>query len=177
MLQNSTQIELNLLMVEVERMDMDVTEQAIGMPLSIDRLYNLIVCNDCGIGLPSEWVRSHLKEQHGIVATDEQVSGFLALEDEAMTLTEVDDWREDVWVGKAVQNIPVVKGVRCNICQHSVSGKNVMKNHFTDNHKNVVRLKHSEDCKVQLVFNGRLHKYIQVEEDEDTEVDGGEATD
>src|SRR5277367_6237586 len=127
-------------------MDVDALKRVIDMPLSIDRRYNLIVCNDCGIGLPSEWVISHLHEQHGIVVTDIQVASFLGLDVEPVTLAEVEDWKTNAWVGKAVQNIPVVKGIRCTICQHSVGGKNVMKNHFTEKHKNISRTKHNEEC-------------------------------
>jgi len=102
-------------MVELldEMMDVELTERSIELPLSLDRLYNLIVCKHCGIALPSEWVRSHLKEQHVIETTDEQVSEFLALEEDALTVRQVGDWRERVLVGKAVQDIPIIKGYRC----------------------------------------------------------------
>jgi len=160
-----------------ERMDIEVTERSIGLPLSLDRLYNLIICDHCGIALPSEWVRSHLKEQHGIETMDEQVSEFLGLEEDALTVQQVKDWRESVWVGKAVQNIPVVKGHRCNLCDYSVAAKKGMKNHFMEIHKRFKRARYSEECKVQLVFNGRLRKYIQVEEDEDMDVDVDEGDD
>jgi hypothetical protein len=158
-------------------MDVDITERPTDLHLSLDRLYNMIVCNDCCVGLPSEWVPAHLREKHGIIVTDEQVRRFLALEDEAMTVGQVEEWRKSVWVGRAVENIPVVKGIRCNLCQHSVGGKNVMKNHFSSQHKGFKRNKYSEDCKVQLVFHGRLHKYIQVEEAEDMDVDVDEGDD
>jgi len=75
--------------------------------------------------------------------------------------------------GKAIQNIPIVIGIKCNICHYVVIGKNVIKNHFTENHKNISQVKNTEQCKVQLVFNGRLHKYIQIEEDENMGVDMG----
>jgi hypothetical protein len=171
----------DLMMVDSpdEMMDVQTTEQSNELPLSLDRLYNLIVCNHCGIALPSEWVHSHLKEQHSIHAKDKQVSEFLGLEDNALTVQQVKDWRESVWVGKAVQKIPVVKGHRCNLCDYSVAAKKGMKNHFTEIHKKFKRARYSEECKVQLVFNGRLRKYIQVEEDEDMDVDvdeGGDQT-
>src|SRR5271154_3612701 len=171
----------DLMMVDSpdEMMDVQTTEQSNELPLSLDRLYNLIVCNHCGMALPSEWVHSHLKEQHGIETTDEQVSQVLGLEDNALTVQQVKDWRESVWVGKAVQKIPVVKGHRCNLCDYSDAAKKGMKNHFTEIHKKFKRARYSEECKVQLVFNGRLRKYIQVEEDEDMDVDvdeGGDQT-
>jgi hypothetical protein len=164
--------------VEVTGLPEEVTERFIELPLSIDRLYNLIVCQHCCTALPSEWFRSHLKEQHGINTTDGQVSEFLGLEENARTVEQVEDWRESVWVGKAVQDIPVVKGYRCNLCDYSLAAKKGMKNHFSETHKKFKRAKYSEECKVQLVFHGRLRKYIQVEEaegmDMDMDVDEGD---
>jgi len=45
--------------------------------------------------------------------TSEQVLAFLGLEEDAMTVMEVKDWISSVWVGRAVQSIPVVKGYHC----------------------------------------------------------------
>ena len=160
-----------------ELMDVDEPERLIDLRLSLDGLYNMIVCNDCCVGLPSEWVPAHLREKHGIVVTDEQVRRYLAMENDAMMVEQVEEWRKSIWVGRAVENIPVVKGIRCNLCQHSVGGRNVMKNHFTSKHRGFKRNKYSEDCKVQLVFGGRLHKYIQVEEDVIMDLDMDEAED
>ena len=101
--------------VEVTGQAGEVTERSVELPLSHDPLYNLIVCNHCCVALPSEWVRSHIKEQHAIETTDEQVSDFLGLQDSALTVQQVKDWRESVVVGKAVQDIPVIKGYRCNL--------------------------------------------------------------
>src|SRR5277367_6930975 len=89
-----------------------------------------------------------------------------------MTVAEVEEWRNTVWVGKAVKNVPVVKGYRCNLCQYSVAQKQGMKNHLVEEHKRFKRGKHSEECKVQLVFHGSLRKYIHVEQDdEDMDMD------
>ena len=99
------------------------------------------------------------------------MSEFLGLEGDAMTVGQVDDWRESVVVGKAVQDIPVVKGYRCNLCDYSVAAKKGMKNHFSETHKKFKRAKYSEECKVQLVFHGRLRKYIQVEEADGMDMD------
>jgi Orsellinic acid/F9775 biosynthesis cluster protein D len=154
-------------------MDVDSREQ-LEMPLSIDTGYNLITCTCCGIGLPAEWVASHLHEQHGITATDTQVADFLSLDNEPMTVAEAEVWKDNIWVGKAVQNIAVIDGYTCNVCQYCVRTKAAMKVHFSTSHKNMKRIQHSEECKVQLVFNGRLRKYIQVEEDENMDVYGSE---
>jgi Orsellinic acid/F9775 biosynthesis cluster protein D len=155
--------------MDVERMTLDED-----LPVSIDRRYNLIVCKSCGIGLPSEWVASHLRDQHGVTTTDEHIHEVLTLENEAMTLSEVQHWRESIWVAKAVADIPVIPGVRCDICHYSTGKKKVMKNHFSSAHKNSNRGNYTIDCNVQLVFGGRLRKYIQVEEDENMDVYGSE---
>src|SRR5579859_495705 len=94
-------------------------------------MYNVIVCKDCGIGVPFEWVPAHLKAHHGIRATGEQVSTFLRLEGDSMTIAQAEDWIQSMWAGRAVQNIPVVKGHRCNECQYSAVTMRVMRNHFS----------------------------------------------
>ena len=56
-----------------EEMDEMSTER---LPLKLDERYNMIVCTGCCIGLPVEWVCSHLKEQHGVIAKMEEVLGL-----------------------------------------------------------------------------------------------------
>lgn len=152
-------------------MDLEMREHAIDMPICIDEIYDLIVCKDCGIGVPFERVPSHLWGNHGIKVTSKQVMTYLNLESETMTVAQAEDWIKSMWVGRAVQNIPIIKGRRCNECQYSVRGRKVMKNHFSQKHRGMKMLKHSEECKIQLVFKGGLQKYIQIEEvDEEMEV-------
>ena len=170
---------MNLLTVELngegmdldtDTMDLEVIGRSINMSISIDEVYNLIVCKDCGVGLPFEWVPSYLKDHHGIGVTGAQVLGFLGLEDNAPTIVQAEDWIQSVWVGRAVQSIPVIKGFECNECQYSTATMKVMKNHFSKKHKGLKTAEHIDECKVQLVFKGRLQKYIQVEEYDEMEV-------
>jgi Orsellinic acid/F9775 biosynthesis cluster protein D len=178
----STQIEMNLLIVESndERMDIDgididleARERSMNMPICIDAVYNLIVCKDCSIGLPFEWVLSHLNDHHGIRATEDQVLDSLNIDGDAMTVAEAKDWIQSTWIGRAVQNIPVIIGLRCNECQYSAATKKAIKNHFSAEHKELKREEHIEECKVQLVFKGRFHKYIQVREYDEMDIDFG----
>ena len=168
--------EDQLLMVEQvdEAMDVDSHQQPMELPISIDTLYNLIICTHCNVGLLLEWVPSHLQEQHGIHTISSYVSQYLS--DRGMTVTEVNDWRDTVWVDKAVQNIPIIQGYRCNLCEYSVAKKKGMKNHFAEQHKWFKRRQHSEKCKVQLVFHRSIRKYIQVKED-DEDIDVNERED
>jgi hypothetical protein len=162
-----------IVVLEDQRMDLEVTETSITMPIIVDNIYNLITCKDCCIGLPFEWVPSHLQEHHGIRVTSEWVMAFLDLEEDAMTVTGAKDWISSVWVGRAVQSIPVIKGYGCHKCQYSAATVRVMENHFSEEHKGLKSADHSTECKVQLVFKSGLRKYIQIEEEEESDVDSG----
>ena len=171
---------MNLLIVEFtgEEMNLDedsvelgTRERSTAMPIVVDERYNLIVCKECGIGLPSDWVVAHLKEHHGVRTTMEEALALLGVGDYAMTLAEAENWIQGMWVGTAVQNIPVVKGFRCNECQYSAATMKVMTNHFGRQHKGLKASGHTARCKVQLVFKGGLQKYIQVEEHNEMEVE------
>ena len=71
--------------------NLEVRGHSIDIPMSVDEMYNLIVCKDCGIGVPFEWVPSHLNDYHGIKVTREQVLAFLGLEDDGMTVAQAED--------------------------------------------------------------------------------------
>src|SRR5579859_5464318 len=139
--------------------------------IAVDERYKLVVCKECGIELSSDWVVTHFKEHHGVRTTMEETLALLGVEDYVMTLGEAENWIQNIWIGTAVQNIPVVKGVGCNECQYSAATMKVMMNHFGRQHKGLKASEHSKRCKVQLVFKSSLHKYIQVEEHGEMEVE------
>src|SRR5271170_6621922 len=100
------------LIVENEEMAVDAAEvreaeYSGDMSLMIDQLYNLIVCDDCGIGLPFEWTVNHLKENHGIKVQIGEVMKFLNITKPSMTLAEATEWIKSIWVATAVKNVPV----------------------------------------------------------------------
>ena len=135
---------MNLLILEPNGTEMDLDEESTNLAtrerstallIAVDERYNLIVCKECGIGLPFDWVIMHLKEHHRAKTTIEEVMVLLNAENDAMTLAEAENWIQNMWVGTAVQNIPVVKGFRYKECHYSGTGKQVMKNHFFKEHK------------------------------------------
>lgn len=160
--------------LDEESGDLGTREHSSSLPIAVDERYNLVVCKECGIGLPSDWVVAHLKEHHGVKTTMEEALALLGVGDYVMTLGEAENWIQNMWVGTAVQNIPVVKGVWCNECQYSAATMKVMTNHFGRQHKGLKASEHSERCKVQLVFKSSLRKYIQVEEYDEMEVESEE---
>ena len=96
-----------------DAMDLEGGDQ-VNMPICIDETYDLIVCKDCGIGVSFERVPSYLSGNHGIKVTLEQVMTHLNLESEVMMIAQAEDWIKSVWMERGVQNIPIVKGWRCN---------------------------------------------------------------
>jgi hypothetical protein len=58
--------------LDIDGQELEVEQCPVDIPISIDTMYNLIVCKDCGIGLPFEWVPTHLQEHHAIGVTSEQ---------------------------------------------------------------------------------------------------------
>jgi hypothetical protein len=157
--------------LDADSADLVTRERSTEMLIAVDERYNLIVCKECGIGLPSDWVVAHLKEHHGVRTIMEEILVFLETGDNAMTLAEAENWIQNMWVGIAVQNIPVVKGFRCNECQYSAATMKVMRNHFSKEHKGMRVAEYSKGCRVQLVFKGGLQKYIQVEEHDEMGVE------
>src|SRR5271154_4028713 len=170
---------MNLLMIELgnevmnlgdSSIEINLLKSPINPPICIDELYNLIVCKDCGIGIPLNWVLSHLKECHGIIMTMEQVRMDLRMENHCMTMSEAKDWMSSVWVIKGVKNIPIIPGYKCNECEYSAAKMKVITNHFGKKHKDLKASNCSEECKVQLVFKGGLQKYVQIEEKDEMEM-------
>ena len=155
----------------IDFMHLDVRKRATEILICIDEVYNLAVCKDCEIGVPFESIPAHLKENHGIKVSLEQVRMHLDLENDTMMIDEAEDWIKSMWVGKAVKHISIIEGHKCNECQYSAVQLGVMRNHFSKKHRGFKMSESVEECKIQLVFKGGLQKYIQVEDDKDIEID------
>jgi Orsellinic acid/F9775 biosynthesis cluster protein D len=160
-------VEVEEAMINDDAVEMEEVERSVNMPVVIDELYNVVVCDECGIGLPFEWIVSHLKDNHGIKAEMVDVMRYLNMMKPSMTLKETKEWIKSVWVGKAMQNVAVRPGVACKICQHCTSGKKHMREHFSNKHRGLKASENSEECAIQMPFRGELRKYIQVNEYDD----------
>jgi len=79
--------------VDAERRRM---ENSVNIPITIDQLYNMIVCDECGIGLPFEWIASHLKDNHGIKMEMVNVMRHLNMMKPSMRLKEAKEWIKSV---------------------------------------------------------------------------------
>src|SRR5271169_3236735 len=116
----------------INDVEMKEIDHSVNMPITIDQLYNVIVCKDCGIALPFEWIMSHLKENHGIKTQIVNVMRHLNMMKPSMMLKEAKEWIKSVWVAKAVQNVSVRPGYTCNECQHCTSNTKFMREHFSN---------------------------------------------
>ena len=67
------------------------------VPLTLNTTYNLVICSNCSIGLPYEWISEHLRQNHGIKISVENVMEFLKVMNQTMTVTEAKDWLTDTW--------------------------------------------------------------------------------
>jgi hypothetical protein len=174
--------EMKLLTVEIEEdnqddMAMREMECSMDMPLMIDQLYNLIVCDDCGKALPFEWMVSHLKENHGIKTQIGDVMRYLNMTQPSMKLQEARTWIKSIWVAKAVQNVPVRRGFACVQCQHCTKDMKSMREHFSIQHRGLKASENCQECIIQMPFKAGLQKYIQVDEFDDgmmREEEGGD---
>lgn len=64
---------------------------------------------------------------------------------------------------ESISGLPVVEeGYKCLICSHHTSSWLTMRDHFGRSHREKKASVDSEKCAVQLVFHGKLRKYIGI---------------
>lgn len=137
------------------------------LPLQVDLRYNVAVCIGCCTGLAFDHIQSHLRIVHGIRVQLDAVMEHLNIEACTLSSAEIKAWMSEVWVlDRAIQGVPVNSGITCIECHHSVATEKVMKNHFGTNHQGLKWSDNIERCNVQMPFQGRLKKYIQIESTE-----------
>ena len=124
------------------------------LPLSYDKTHNLAVCIGCCCGLPFEWIHSHLKHQHGISKTSEEILEHLNLEVFCMSLAEAKRWlSEGQSIERAIDTIPVVPRYCCIQCGYSCAISKGMQNHFSSKHKGCSWIQGCEKCQVKTILN------------------------
>jgi len=78
------------------------------VPLTLNSTYNLVICSNCFIGLPYQWISGHLRQNHGIKSSVEDVMEFLEVINQTMTVTEAKDWLTDTWtIPSSISGIPL----------------------------------------------------------------------
>ena len=156
----------------------DLLDAPIMLPLEVDLRYNVAICTQCRTGLAFDHIQGHLRGVHGIRKQLGAVMEYLNIEAATLSSAEIKDWISKVWIlDRAIQGVPVKKGIACTECHHSCVEKTPMKNHFTAKHQGMKWSENIERCDVQMPFQGRLKKYIQIEHVEGQEVEMGAESD
>jgi len=167
-------IELSSIGSEIEPVQVSQSQ----LPISLDSTYNLLVCSDCCIGIPFEWISAHFKENHGLKTNGEKVMEYLDLEIPPMAVQEIEDWLSETWIiPKAIEGIPVQQGLSCERCYYCAGNRNVMKNHFSSGHQGSKWSDWTKECNVQKPFKGQLNKWIQVEDGKELDMESDQEED
>ena len=137
------------------------------IPLIHDSMFNLLICSECHIAVPHDWVIAHLKKNHGISKRLEDIDDLLSLQERCISSVEAKNWLDSIWViSKPIIHIPVVSGYHCVSCNYCCQEEKVLKKHFQRQHNEVSWKDQHEKCMVQQPFKGRLSKYLLIESSE-----------
>jgi len=138
------------------------------LPLSYDINYDIIVCTNCRIGIPFDWIKGHLKNNHGIQTTEAHILMHFDLSVPSIQSKDVVNWMETYSsIPFAIEGISVVKGFQCSLCLHCTEKRESMRVHIIRSHQetNITVL----EANIQRPFGGWFKKYIQVEENNEME--------
>ena len=154
----------------------DLPDAPITPPIEVDLRYNVAVCTECCTGVAFDHIQSHLGSVHGISKQLDEVMEDLSIDTPTLSATEIEAWMSELWVlDRGIQGVPAKEGMRCTECEYCCAAKQPMKNHFTSKHRGLKWAENVLRCSVQMPFQGRLKKYIQIEDTdgEGVETDAG----
>jgi len=133
------------------------------LPLLYDARYDITVCINCSIGLPFDWIEGHLKDNHGIRTTSEQILEHIDQAVPSLDSTEIKPWLDvHPVIQTAIEGIPIVDGFKCSFCIHYAHKINSMKVHLRTIHHGMKGP--ILNAKIQRPFGGWFKKYIEVGE-------------
>ena len=106
------------------------------LPLALDSIYNIATCTDCCVGIPFDWIGGHMKDNHRLKCTSARVFAHLEITTPTMKSDEVQQWiSNNAIIEKPIEGIPVLEGVGCSLCSHSVKKRKAIYNHISTSHK------------------------------------------
>ena len=104
--------------------------------MSLDQVYNILVCIGCKTGIPFDHIVAHLKSCHGIKKTLESVREEYMFSVDPMTFAQAKEWLSTPrTIESAIANIPIMDGFCCQLCQHVGANMPQMRTHFSTKHK------------------------------------------
>ena len=146
-------------------------DRQLEIPLVHDSTFNLLVCSECNVAIPHDWVVAHLKDNHGISKGYEDINAFLELEEHCVTSVEAKAWLDSMWIlPKPIVHVPIISGHRCLRCNYCCHGRAVLKKHFQRSHPGISWKENHERCLAQQPFKGQLSKYLLVPSNNASEI-------
>ena len=129
----------------------------------INQRLGLIICRQCQIAVPPEHLRSHLVTKHDLYYSAEELESMLQSYS-VMSLNDTTEFIEYTdTLPEPIGGLPILEeGYKCLICPHHSSSWPTMRDHFSRSHREKKASADSEKCPVQLVFHGKLRKYMGV---------------
>ena len=126
-------------------------------------MHNLAICTNCRIGLPFDWIKGHMKDNHGLKCNENQILQQLQVTNPTMTSTMAKDWsQEHEILDHTIDGIPVLSGFSCSACSYSGKKGTAIYNHIHKIHGNESVCPIVIKRKVQKLFSGPIKQYIQV---------------
>jgi len=135
-------------------------------------MYNIAICSDCHIGLPFEWIKGHMKDNHGLRCNENQILQQLNTTNPTMTATMAKEWlRENRILHDSIDGIPILQGFGCSICSYSAKKVAGIYKHISMTHRHETIHAVVVERKVQKLFSGSIKQYIQVRDGNQDESD------
>jgi hypothetical protein len=137
-----------------------------------DTIYNIAVCTDCHIGIPFNWLITHMHDNHGLKCTNQQLLQHMEVVEPTMEATEASNWlKTHRVIHQPITKIPIQQGYSCSTCIYPAKTKKAIYNHISEYHKGdqerstITVIERS----IQKPFSSHLKRYIQVDNGEDRE--------
>ena len=96
----------------------------------------------------------------------------LQVDEPTMTVADVREFKATMsLMANPVNGVPVDPGYVCTQCEYCSLTLEVMKDHLSNHHRGTKWSEGSKECKVQMPFQGRFRKYMQIESQDEIEVE------
>jgi len=129
----------------------------------INEKVGLVICRHCSIAVVPEHLRSHLMTKHDLYRSAEELESILRSHP-VMSLNDATAFvKYTDTLSEPINGLPIMEeGYKCLICPRHASSWSSIRDHFGQHHRGRKASMESEKCPVQLVFRGKLNKYMGV---------------
>jgi len=143
--------------------DEEIEQGTTVLPLAWNETYNIAICTGCRIGIPFDWIITHLKDNHGLRCNENKVLEFLNITEPTMKVDEAKHWlKQHRSLEQPIAIIPVDNGFGCSLCPCSTKKKKAIYNHILNSHQGSIIPETMVERKVQRIFTGSLKQYVYI---------------